>query len=37
MENLIKAPGDAVVTQVHAVQGRAVEKGQLLLSFAAAK
>lgn len=33
MENLIKAPGDAVVTQVHAVQGKAVEKGQLLLSF----
>jgi len=34
MENVIKAPGDAVVTQVHAVQGKAVEKGQLLLVFA---
>lgn len=34
MENVIKAPGDAVVAQVHAVQGRAVEKGQLLLGFA---
>jgi len=34
MENVIKAPGDAVVAQVHAVQGKAVEKGQLLLVFA---
>ncbi|MBK7268205.1 MAG: acetyl-CoA carboxylase biotin carboxyl carrier protein subunit [Flavobacteriales bacterium] len=34
MENVIKAPGDAVVAQVHAVQGKAVEKGQLLLLFA---
>lgn len=34
MENVIKAPGDAVVAQVHAVQGKAVEKGQLLLMFA---
>lgn len=33
MENVIKAPGDAVVAQVHAVQGKAVEKGQLLLLF----
>ncbi len=34
MENVIKAPGDAVVAQVHAVQGKAVEKGALLLGFA---
>ena len=33
MENLIKAPGDAVVSSVQAVQGKAVEKGQILVSF----
>jgi biotin carboxyl carrier protein len=34
MENVIKAPGDAVVSVVHAVKGKAVEKGQLLVTFA---
>lgn len=33
MENMIKAPGDATVSAVHAAQGKAVEKGQLLVSF----
>ncbi len=33
MENLLKAPGDAVVATVHAEKGKAVEKGQLLVSF----
>ena len=33
MENVIKAPGDAVVSAVPAEKGRAVEKGQLLVSF----
>ena len=33
MENMIKAPGDATVTTVHAEKGKAVEKGQLLVSF----
>lgn len=33
MENLIKAPGDAVVGTIQAVKGKAVEKGQLLVSF----
>ncbi len=33
MENLIKAPGDATVGAVHAEKGKAVEKGQLLVSF----
>lgn len=33
MENMIKAPGDATVSVVHAEKGRAVEKGQLLVSF----
>ena len=33
MENMIKAPGDAVVSTVHAEKGKAVEKGQLLVSF----
>ena len=33
MENMIKAPGDAVVKTVHAEKGKAVEKGQLLVSF----
>ena len=33
MENLIKAPGDAVVRSVPAEKGRPVEKGQLLVSF----
>lgn len=33
MENMIKAPGDALVNAVHAEKGRAVEKGQLLVSF----
>lgn len=34
MENVIKAPGDAVVSVIHAVKGKAVEKGQLLVTFA---
>jgi biotin carboxyl carrier protein len=34
MENVIKAPGDAVVSAIPAEQGKAVEKGQLLVSFA---
>ena len=33
MENVIKAPADAVVSAVPAEQGKAVEKGQLLVSF----
>jgi biotin carboxyl carrier protein len=33
MENVIKAPGDAVVKAVPAEKGKAVEKGQLLVSF----
>ncbi|HRF78900.1 MAG TPA: acetyl-CoA carboxylase biotin carboxyl carrier protein subunit [Flavobacteriales bacterium] len=33
MENMIKAPGDATVSAVHAEKGKAVEKGQLLVSF----
>lgn len=33
MENVIKAPGDAVVSAVPAIKGKAVEKGQLLVSF----
>ena len=34
MENVIKAPGDAVVKSVVAEKGKPVEKGQLLISFA---
>lgn len=34
MENVIKAPGDAVVAAVPAEKGKAVEKGQLLVTFA---
>ncbi|MFZ1687896.1 MAG: biotin/lipoyl-containing protein [Flavobacteriales bacterium] len=34
MENVIKAPGDATVGAVHAKERTAVEKGQLLLTFA---
>jgi biotin carboxyl carrier protein len=33
MENVIRAPGDAVVNTVPAEQGKAVEKGQLLVGF----
>lgn len=33
MENVIKAPGDAIVTAVHVKERVAVEKGQLLLNF----
>jgi biotin carboxyl carrier protein len=33
MENVIKSPGDAVVSAVSAEQGKAVEKGHLLISF----
>jgi biotin carboxyl carrier protein len=33
MENVIKAPGDAVVAEVPAMLGKAVEKGQLLVRF----
>ena len=32
--NVLVKSGDAVVAQVHAVQGKAVDKGQLLLMFA---
>ncbi|MBX2981097.1 MAG: biotin/lipoyl-containing protein [Flavobacteriales bacterium] len=34
MENVIKSAGDGVVQKIHAVEGEAVEKAQLLLSFA---
>lgn len=34
MENVIKAPGDAVVKSVIAEKGKPVEKGQLLIAFA---
>jgi biotin carboxyl carrier protein len=34
MENVIKAAGDAVVASVPAEKGKAVEKGQLLVTFA---
>ncbi|MFN3874925.1 MAG: biotin/lipoyl-containing protein [Flavobacteriales bacterium] len=33
MENVIRAPGDAVVKAVPAEQGKPVEKGQLLVQF----
>lgn len=33
MENVIKSPGDATVSKVHAQEKTAVEKGQLLVSF----
>jgi biotin carboxyl carrier protein len=33
MENVIRAPGDATVSAVPAEKGKAVEKGQLLVSF----
>lgn len=33
MENVIKAPGNAVVSAVPAEKGKAVEKGQLLVKF----
>lgn len=33
MENVIKAPGDAIVAAVAAEKGKPVEKGQLLVSF----
>jgi biotin carboxyl carrier protein len=33
MENVIKAPGDAMVERVHVSERTAVEKGQLLLAF----
>lgn len=33
MENMIKAPGDSIVSSIHAEQGKAVEKGQILVSF----
>lgn len=34
MENVIKAPGDAVIKAIAAEKGKPVEKGQLLISFA---
>ncbi len=34
MENVIKAPGDAVVKAIAAEKGKPVEKGQILISFA---
>lgn len=34
MENVIKAPSDAIVKAVAAEKGKPVEKGQLLISFA---
>ena len=33
MENVLKAPGDAIIATVQAETGKAVEKGQLLISF----
>ena len=33
MENVIKSAGDGVVQRIHALEGAAVEKAQLLLSF----
>ncbi len=33
MENMIKAPDDAIVKAVPAEKGKAVEKGQLLITF----
>ncbi len=33
MENMIKAPGEAVVKAIPAIKGKAVEKGELLVSF----
>lgn len=33
MENVIKSPGDAVVSAVHCEQGQAVEKRDLIISF----
>ena len=33
MENVIKSPGDATVSKIHAQEKTAVEKGQLLVSF----
>ena len=33
MENMIKAPEDAVVKAIPAEKGKAVEKGQVLVSF----
>lgn len=33
MENIIKAPGDAVVSKIHVNSAQAVEKNQLLISF----
>lgn len=33
MENMLKAPGDATIASIHAEKGKAVEKGQLLVSF----
>lgn len=34
MENVIRAPADAVISAIPAVKGKAVEKGHLLISFA---
>jgi biotin carboxyl carrier protein len=34
MENSIKAPSDVVVSKIHVKPGQAVEKNQLLVSFA---
>lgn len=34
MENVIKAPEDVTVSKIHVTQGQAVEKNQLLMSFA---
>jgi biotin carboxyl carrier protein len=33
MENVIKSPGDATVSKIHAQERTAVEKGHLLMSF----
>jgi biotin carboxyl carrier protein len=33
MENMIKAPGDAIVSSVKAQLGQAVEKNQILIDF----
>jgi biotin carboxyl carrier protein len=31
MENIIKAPGDAVIKKIHAIIGKAVEKNEVLI------
>jgi biotin carboxyl carrier protein len=33
MENSIKSPNDGVIKEISVVEGQAVEKGSILLSF----